>query len=268
MLAGRNDVAFPALFNSKIGQYSDDGKTFWGAYGYRWRHTFGYDQLDVIVTELKKNPESRRCVLSMWNAYEEDPPVGKASDGDLRKAVTGGKDVPCNVGAFFDCRGGVLNMTVLNRSNDAVWGAYGANAVHFSLLQEYLATRIGVPVGKYYQFSNNLHVYKSLPNFEALVPSVDVVDYYEQGLVTPYPLMQTDDETWKRDLHRFLEDPCGDAAYADPFFHDVAAPMAASWFDRKAKKNDGRLAVEAIKATDWQRACEQWIRRREEAKNA
>ena len=159
-------------------------------------------------------------------------------------------------------------MTVLNRSNDAVWGAYGANAVHFSLLQEYLATRIGVPVGKYYQFSNNLHVYKSLPNFEALVPSVDVVDYYEQGLVTPYPLMQTDDETWKRDLHRFLEDPCGDAAYADPFFHAVAAPMAASWFDRKAKKNDGRLAVEAIKATDWQRACEQWIRRREEAKNA
>jgi thymidylate synthase len=53
----------------------------------------------------------------------------------------------------------VLDLTVLCRSNDVVWGAYGANAVHFSVLQEYLAGRIGVDVGVMYQFSNNYHGY-------------------------------------------------------------------------------------------------------------
>jgi len=53
----------------------------------------------------------------------------------------------------------VLNMTVFNRSNDMVYGALGANVVHFSVLQEYMAACIGVEVGTYYQVSSNMHVY-------------------------------------------------------------------------------------------------------------
>jgi hypothetical protein len=35
-------------------------------------------------------------------------------------------------------------MTVTNRSNDLCWGMLGANYVHFTILQEYLAARLGV----------------------------------------------------------------------------------------------------------------------------
>ena len=44
-------------------------------------------------------------------------------------------------------KNGRLQMTVHCRSNDIIWGTYGANAVHFSILQEYVAARIGVDLG-------------------------------------------------------------------------------------------------------------------------
>jgi thymidylate synthase len=53
----------------------------------------------------------------------------------------------------------VLDMTVTNRSNDLVWGLLGANYVTFSVLQEYMAARIGCGVGRYHHFTNNLHCY-------------------------------------------------------------------------------------------------------------
>src|SRR5690606_9539658 len=45
MLAGRRDVAWINQFNSNIANYSDDGVVFHGAYGHRWRHYFGKDQI-------------------------------------------------------------------------------------------------------------------------------------------------------------------------------------------------------------------------------
>src|SRR6266478_1362063 len=51
MLAGRNDVAWPAQFAKQILQYSDDGVILWGGYGARWRRWFGYDQLTLLIKE-------------------------------------------------------------------------------------------------------------------------------------------------------------------------------------------------------------------------
>jgi thymidylate synthase len=148
MLAGRNDLATVAKLTPQMASYSDDGHTLYGAYGYRWRHHFGFDQLQTIIEELRKNPETRRCVLQMWDGHEE-----------LKKAVTGGKDCCCNTAIYFDPLDGKLNMTVTNRSNDTVWGAYGANVVHMSILHEYVAAQTGLQLGTYYQMSNNLHLY-------------------------------------------------------------------------------------------------------------
>src|SRR6185312_12077463 len=169
LLSGSNEIEFPVFFNKAYAQFSDDGTTIWDSYGWRWRQFFGYDQLEEIVAELKRNPSSRRCVLSMWNGAEwsagngPDPSWAR-EDGlwmqsDLSVACNGGKAVPCNTHAYFAVRGGKLNMTVMNRSNDAMWGCFGANAVHFSLLLEYMAVRVGLPMGSYFQFTNNLHTY-------------------------------------------------------------------------------------------------------------
>ena len=63
MIAGRNDVEWISRFNASIANYSDDGVTFHGAYGYRWRKHFGFDQIDIITEQLRANPDDRRIVL-------------------------------------------------------------------------------------------------------------------------------------------------------------------------------------------------------------
>lgn len=147
MLAGRNDVKMPAYLAANMANYSDDGAVLHGAYGHRWRHWFGTDQITALIAELKNNRGTRRIVLQMWDGRD-----------DLAQAVNG-KDIPCNTAIYFDPVGDLLNMTVTCRSNDAVWGCYGANLVHMSILHEYIATQTGFETGTYFQVSNNLHFY-------------------------------------------------------------------------------------------------------------
>ncbi len=146
MLTGSNRLRPLRWFVKRMEEFSDDGQTLQGFYGARWRRWFGRDQLVGIVDSLKKNPEDRRCVLQMWDARTD--------------LCADSADVPCNTGVYFSINvSGKLDMTVTNRSNDVVWGAYGANAVHMSLLQQYIAAWVGVPVGHYWQISNNFHGY-------------------------------------------------------------------------------------------------------------
>lgn len=149
MLAGRRDVERVKYYSSQISAYSDDQINFHGAYGHRWVHHFNEgDQIEFLIRLLRKDPDTRRAVLGMWNP-----------NADMEPALHGGLDVPCNVAAFFRVRNGYLDMTVANRSNDAVWGCYGANAVHFSFLLQHVARMAGFRVGAYVQMSNSLHVY-------------------------------------------------------------------------------------------------------------
>lgn len=156
MLAGRNDLEPLTRYIKDFSRYSDDGKTLHGAYGYRWRNHLNsihhekrigrLDQLDTIAQRLKHDPEDRRSVLQMWDAeYDLDYPS---------------KDVPCNVTATFQRDvNGRLDLTVFNRSNDVIWGAYFANAFHFACLLEYVANKIGCDIGVYRQVSVNYHAY-------------------------------------------------------------------------------------------------------------
>ena len=274
MLAGQNDVKFPRRFNSRFGEYSDDGVTIPGAYGHRWRNAFGLDQLSFIVRELRNNKESRRAVLQMWS-----PEV------DIRAAERGGRDVPCNTAVYFDGRHGALNMTITCRSNDAIWGAYGANAVHFSILQEYVAVAVGLPVGELRQLSNNFHAYTDVYSEEQLrkmSENAEGFNLYATGQVTPYAMV-LDPSRFLDDCARFMANPQR-WSYDNPFFNDVCWPMYAAWENhekwRVALRNwqatkevayaeeakdaqEKALAhVAAIVAPDWRVACHQWLSRR------
>ena len=261
LLAGRRDIEFPTYFNQRFRDFSDDGKIDHGSYGYRWRRWFGMDQLELLLAELKKNPNTRRAVLSMWAPQGDLTPIG----------YTGGltsKDVPCNTHVYFSIRDAKLDMTVCCRSNDLLWGALGANVVHFSILQEYMAHGLQIPVGRYYQFSNNYHFYTSVVSVEAgLEMSEDArkTDLYSQGLVISCPLISTTIREWQSDLNLFMDDPTGDDKYIDPFFEKVAAPMYAAWYDRK-NGGTGLTAASQIAAPDWGWACRAWIQRAEERK--
>tara|TARA_R110000772_G_scaffold104981_1_gene206540 strand:- start:78 stop:1103 length:1026 start_codon:yes stop_codon:yes gene_type:complete len=263
MLAGRNDVAYPASIVSTMTNFSDDGETYNGAYGYRWRRHFGYDQIARVIENLRLNPECRRQVISMWDGHHD---LGLAS-----------KDIPCNLQALFSVNeDGELDMTVTNRSNDLVWGALGANVVHFSILQEFIARALGRAVGQYWQVSNNMHLYteKHTELLTALEPmeanpltGFETPDPYSSGTVQPFPLMTVDYRTWLQDLEMWQREGVV-LGLRDPFFRTVAHPMAMAhkaWKENKGQRRyDVALEIlERVQATDWRLAGREWIRRRE-----
>ena len=258
MLAGRNDVASVERYVKRMRQFSDDGFTLHGAYGHRWRHHWSFDQLSSIISALRESPNCRRQVLTMW-----DPEV------DLERQ---GRDVPCNLVVHFQ-RSPVcpeqLNMTVFCRSNDVVWGAYGANAVHFSYLHEYVATCAGFEMGEYWQVSDNYHVYPATAPDTSKLDLMDVNRYADaRDPVRPFPLIYTNPAYWHRDLALFMEGVRDSTRFWDPFFSHVAAPLMRAHERFRhlppSKRFDAAYAeIQQCKAEDWQRAAMEWVRRRE-----
>ncbi len=276
MIASRNDVEWISQFSANIANYSDDGVTFHGAYGARWRRHFLIehtenlgmsdfpnasvseiqilDQLQVIADLLRQNPDDRRIVLQMWDA---------SSDLGMD-----GKDFPCNLICTFRINPyGKLDMTVFNRSNDMIWGAYGANAVHFSVLQEVMAAWIGVPMGGYWQISTNFHSYhETLQKHGSVVKHGAGFDPYELGEVRAHPIVNTPIENWFTELDVFMNEGAV-LGFQDPFFKKTAVPMLAAWESWKDKDNPDRVKnaikfANEIKASDWRRACVEWLERR------
>lgn len=272
MIAGRDDLASLTPYVKGMANYSDDGVILHGAYGHRWRNHFWdnkvdhIDQLDWVVGRLRRDPTDRRVVIQMWN-----PEV------DVAMSHTG-KDVPCNLTALPTVSQGCLNLTVFCRSNDAVWGAYGANAVHFSFLLEYLAARLGLQVGWYTQISNNFHAYLET------TPALDEVLYdpYLTGAVTPYPIFAGWDlagaegmdeirreRIIREDLRIFFDHGWREAATKArwPLLRQVAAPMAAAHEHWKKSRGEDRYLgsleiLEQVQASDWRLASVGWVQRR------
>jgi thymidylate synthase len=268
MLTGANDVALPAYFVPNVKNFSDDGVNFHAAYGARWRNHFGarmLDQLSLIVEILKNNPDDRRCVLTMW-----DP------DADLGWE---GKDFPCNVSAKFelDSTHTRLNMVVFNRSNDVVWGCYGANVVQFSVLQEFLAARLAVYPGWYEQISTNFHVYEDM--WAKVWPRRHDVDSpYQRAFdwVTVSPLV-TVESSFLAECETAIQDVRSNKVlkagreWENRFFPNVVAPLAFAY----SCYRDGSVRFgidylqEVIAASgriDWLVAAREWLQRIEIAR--
>lgn len=275
MINGDNDIDFPCWFTPQYAQYSDDGKTMWDAYGYRWRKFFGWDQLPDIAEELKKNPNTRRAVLSMWNAACIEDATFDDNISDFYVAARGGKAVPCNTHAYFDARGGKLNMTVCCRSNDMIFGGYGANAVHFSYLLEHMSVLTGYPVGVYRQFSNNFHTYLEkfpIERLEILVEESKQLAGEDSQLSTvPMDLDFVDGlpvfMSWARRLKNNEVVPVLETGSA--LLDTVAQPMLLAWATRQAHKKEGTDWTQStfdwasqIAAQDWNVAVNEWLKRR------
>ena len=158
---GRKDVAFLTLFNKKMSDFSDDGKTFHAPYGYRLRHfgirtedsfvddnlnaSKGYDQVIDAIKIFTENPNSRQVVMSIWNP-----------NFDLGYKT---KDIPCNDMIMLKIRNGKLITTIQNRSNDLHWGL-PTNIFQFSFLTELMAGALGVELGTQTHNSQSLHIYE------------------------------------------------------------------------------------------------------------
>lgn len=177
MLAGREDVKWLSYFLGDIAKYSDDGKRYHGAYGYRLRG-IDHDQIGWVIRHLHEDPNSRRATLSIFSHLFDHRPS---------------KDIPCNTTVSFSLRAGRLHMTVFCRSNDMLWGAYGANVVQFSTIQELIAACLGVQVGTYTQISNSFHVYTARPLWKEVIADYQATGRY--AVKDPYQFETQIDNT-------------------------------------------------------------------------
>jgi thymidylate synthase len=262
MLAGRDDPQWLDQFVADFSKrFAEEDGTMHGAYGYRWRYKFGLDQLNVVVDRLRKDPNDRRVVISMWDTDTDllEPDYVDDETGDIFPEP---RDLPCNTHLYPRIVNSRLDITICCRSNDIIWGAYGANAVHFSVLQEYLAAAIGVKVGTMYQLSNNFHGYVDV--LDKTRPTTEFHDPYALDEVTSLPMV-TDPLHFVGDCEQFcFTEPEKNLSvrYANEWFATVAAPMRLAALRHRQRDHLAALEMASrVAAPDWQRAAVAWLER-------
>jgi thymidylate synthase len=255
MMAGSNDVRWIEQFNKRFRAFADTNTdVIHGAYGHRWINHFPVNQISAAASLIRQDPTTRRAVISMW-----DPSVD----------LTPHNDLPCNTSIMFRVIDGQLDMTVVNRSNDLIWGMLGANAVHMTYLHELMAHMTNLTIGHYQVFTNNLHIYKNMPKFEAIWSTTTDYDLYRGATgVKTFPILQ------KNESYGMLVEDCkilmrdrDDEFLTTTWARHVAWPIQQCYMARKEKLNDGMELAKLILAQDWRLACEQYINRREKEKS-
>lgn len=117
----------------------------------KWEYTYHSrmgSQIDKVVEELKRNPYSRRAVIT----------IRQPSDIEM-------SDPPCLQHIQYFIRDRHFDCCVLFRSNDAVQAAF-MNAYALIELQKRIADRLGVEMGTYTHRANSYHCYEK--NFSLL----------------------------------------------------------------------------------------------------
>ena len=187
LLAERNDVATLYPYNKRILEYSDDGKTLYGAYGYRIK-----DQIEPLIKRLQRDSNDRRAVLSIWRPED---------------LTANTKDAPCNDVIMFKLRNNELHMTVFCRSNDLHFGLYAVNLPVFSFLQEYIAARLNVAMGTQTHISNSLHIYTKGPGAAITERMLEHIDKE----LPPIPWGNKVWDRWKLPPHPEVVELCSKA---------------------------------------------------------
>ncbi|MDO6967028.1 thymidylate synthase [Rhizobium alvei] len=142
-LGGLNTLEF---IKEYIPDYAEDAEEgiLAGAYGPRIHSMRGsINQLENVTTLLKANSTSKRAVIQLYDAAD---------------IAVHHKEIPCTTALQFIARDGRLHMSTTMRSNDAYKGL-PHDVFCFTMLQEMMATRLGLDLGEYIHFASSMHVY-------------------------------------------------------------------------------------------------------------
>jgi thymidylate synthase len=116
-------------------------------YGYQWRSWPDYngghiDQISDIVNEIKKNPDSRRLMVSAWN-------VADIKNMNLP---------PCHCLFQFYVADGRLSLQLYQRSADTFLGV-PFNIASYALLLMMMAQVTGLKAGDFVHTTGDTHIY-------------------------------------------------------------------------------------------------------------
>ena len=145
-LMGENKPDWLRQYTKIWDDFLEGDGTVKAAYGYRWRHHFGRDQIEGLIAHLTQNPHSRHAVVITWDPSE---------DG---LAVDSKKNLPCPYTFTVNIAGGKLHFHNIVRSNDMILGC-PHDVAGFALLQCILADRLGMEPGIYTHSISNAHIY-------------------------------------------------------------------------------------------------------------
>lgn len=208
---GRRDLESLLYYNKRADQFSNDRETVNSAYGYRLRQRSFFASLDkdvfgsggtqwqTCVNTLEKDPDSRRAVM-----------VINMPEDEREADFCGSKDVPCTMSLQFFVRDNKLDLHVLMRSNDIMWGLT-YDLFSFTLFQECMLLDLkklpqfeNLELGTYYHTAGSMHMYER--HFE--MADQVIADYSLKGLEVPpmEPLKSLWDLNVVRDIERRLRE--------------------------------------------------------------
>ena len=128
-------------------EWADENGDLGPIYGYQWRSWPDYkggniDQISQAIETIKKNPDSRRIIVSAWN-------VGNLEEMHLP---------PCHAFFQFYVVNGRLSLQLYQRSADIFLGV-PFNIASYALLLQMMAQVTGLQAGDFVHTLGDAHIY-------------------------------------------------------------------------------------------------------------
>ncbi len=143
-------------------EWADANGELGPVYGKQWRSWEGpngetVDQLQQLLDEIKRNPDSRRLVLSAWN-----PVVLPDVKFSPKENAAAGKQAlpPCHCLFQFYVVDGKLSCQLYQRSGDVFLGV-PFNIASYSLLTLMMAQVCGLQPGDFIHTFGDVHIYSN-----------------------------------------------------------------------------------------------------------
>jgi thymidylate synthase len=130
-------------------EWADESGNLGRVYGAQWRDWRGengvrVDQIDNVIAQIKKNPDSRRLIVSAWNPAEIE-----------KMALP-----PCHVLFQFYVQDGELSCQLYQRSADLFLGV-PFNIASYALLTMMVGQVCGLTSGDFVHTFGDLHLYNN-----------------------------------------------------------------------------------------------------------
>ena len=130
-------------------EWADENGDLGPVYGAQWRSWTGadgkvIDQITEVIDQIKKNPDSRRLIVSAWNS-SEIPNMALA---------------PCHALFQFYVADGKLSLQLYQRSADVFLGV-PFNIASYALLLMMVAQVCDLEVGDYVHTFGDVHIYNN-----------------------------------------------------------------------------------------------------------
>jgi thymidylate synthase len=147
-LKGDTNIAYLKANGVSIwDEWADANGNLGPVYGYQWRSWPApdgthIDQMANVVAEIKRNPDSRRMIVSAWNVAE----------------IPRMKLPPCHLLFQFYVAGGRLSCQLYQRSCDIFLGV-PFNIASYALLTHMVAQQCELEVGDFVWTGGDCHLY-------------------------------------------------------------------------------------------------------------